>query len=105
MYFLCSITLVEAKKKRDNRHNDYCYVCKKEGDILLCDGKKCVKAAHHACVDVSVDLPASEPWYCDTWYNNLQLHITWTERIHCLVCFVTVKIEAQLNTRTMISSR
>ena len=40
----------------------------------MCDELKCTNAAHHACVDVPRNLPASTPWYCETWYGIHHSH-------------------------------
>lgn len=36
--------------KRDDEWDDECYVCKKEGDVMCCEG--CTRVAHWKCLNL-----------------------------------------------------
>ncbi|KAI4338848.1 hypothetical protein MLD38_023856 [Melastoma candidum] len=58
----------DNKRKRDKYEetDDWCFVCKDGGDLMICDHEDCLKVYHPECVGKDTDLLQNEKsWTCD----------------------------------------
>ncbi|KAK9673206.1 hypothetical protein RND81_12G153100 [Saponaria officinalis] len=68
------LVLEEEEKQTivdDKISEDYCFVCKDGGLLIVCDHKGCVKAYHPDCVgQEEATEETDDPWICD-WHSCL----------------------------------
>ncbi|KAK4761886.1 hypothetical protein SAY87_029770 [Trapa incisa] len=69
----------KAKKDLCNKTDDWCFICKDGGDLIVCDHRGCLKVYHATCVGKDETLlEREERWVCD--------------RHTCFVCCKSTKI-------------
>ena len=51
----------DGEESEDDGHDDECYICGDQGDLLMCEG--CPRCAHMACVGLQ-SICDDEDWYC-----------------------------------------
>ncbi|KAJ8765381.1 hypothetical protein K2173_012078 [Erythroxylum novogranatense] len=69
-------------KERDCE--DWCFVCKDGGDLILCDFHNCLKVYHPGCVGKEDTLmETGEHWTCD---RHSCLFCSGTPKFHCYCC-------------------
>ncbi|KAJ0975042.1 hypothetical protein J5N97_017007 [Dioscorea zingiberensis] len=57
------------KKKKEEIAEDYCFICKDGGLLLVCDYKNCLKAYHTSCIGKDDSfLETEKRWTCD-WHT------------------------------------
>ncbi|XP_065874522.1 uncharacterized protein At5g08430 [Euphorbia lathyris] len=73
----------EIVKDRDSE--DWCFVCKDGGDLMLCDHGDCLKVYHPGCVgkDDSLTTSAGEHWTCD---RHSCLECRKSTKFYCYCC-------------------
>ncbi|GMH10385.1 hypothetical protein Nepgr_012226 [Nepenthes gracilis] len=63
---------------------DYCFVCKDGGLLIVCDHKDCVKSYHPECVRKEESyVNTGEQWICD-WHSCFDCH--GSSRFQCICC-------------------
>ncbi|XP_057550004.1 zinc finger CCCH domain-containing protein 19-like isoform X4 [Amaranthus tricolor] len=83
------------KEKVENGENteDYCFVCKDGGLLMVCDHKECIKAYHPQCVSREESTEdVDEQWICDWHYclicrKNSRFQCFCCPNAVCLRCF------------------
>ncbi|CAO2836565.1 unnamed protein product [Amaranthus hypochondriacus] len=83
------------REKVENGGNaeDYCFVCKDGGLLMVCDHKECVKAYHPQCVGREESTEdVEEQWICDWHYclicrKNSRFQCFCCPNAVCLSCF------------------
>ncbi|PKI57817.1 hypothetical protein CRG98_021884 [Punica granatum] len=69
----------KAKKDSSEEADDWCFLCKDGGDLIICDHKGCLKVYHADCVGKDeTSLETGKRWICD--------------RHTCFVCRKSAKI-------------
>ncbi|PIA50919.1 hypothetical protein AQUCO_01100020v1 [Aquilegia coerulea] len=70
--------------KNEEEVEDWCFICKDGGELLICDFKQCMKAYHPGCVKVQENiLETGKRWICG-WHSCLVCEKGSTYR--CFVC-------------------
>ncbi|XP_022718557.1 uncharacterized protein At5g08430-like isoform X3 [Durio zibethinus] len=80
----------EGKKKmlEEDDAEDWCFVCKDGGKLLLCDYKGCGKAYHPRCVGMKNSVLKSEGrWFC--WRHSCSA-CPGPAQLYCLCCPIAV---------------
>ncbi|GMG99845.1 hypothetical protein Nepgr_001685 [Nepenthes gracilis] len=74
----------KPKKNEETISEDYCFVCKDGGLLIVCDHKDCVKSYHHECVrKEGSSLETGDHWICD-WHSCFLCHRS--SRYQCMCC-------------------
>ncbi|XP_055959567.1 uncharacterized protein At5g08430 isoform X2 [Mercurialis annua] len=69
----------QSVKKRECE--DWCFVCKDGGDLILCEHRHCLKVYHPTCVDSFVT--SGESWTCD---RHSCLQCRKSSKFYCYSC-------------------
>ncbi|KAG7020684.1 Zinc finger CCCH domain-containing protein 44, partial [Cucurbita argyrosperma subsp. argyrosperma] len=65
-------------EEREGKAEDWCFVCKDGGDLLLCDNRNCSKVYHLECVgyDRETTSQIEDDWTCGKYAHNSDFHIS-----------------------------
>ncbi|KAF7124830.1 hypothetical protein RHSIM_Rhsim12G0008900 [Rhododendron simsii] len=79
-------------KKKDESAEDWCFVCKDGGLLIVCDYKQCLKSYHAECVgkDESA-LETENSWTCAS--TQIAFDFSISEWHSCLVCHKSSKFQ------------
>ncbi|KAJ0960710.1 hypothetical protein J5N97_001406 [Dioscorea zingiberensis] len=71
------------KKKKEEIAEDYCFICKDGGLLLVCDYKNCLKAYHTSCIGKDdTFLETEKRWTCG-WHTCSNCHKSSTFQCFC----------------------
>ncbi|KAJ0972157.1 hypothetical protein J5N97_020116 [Dioscorea zingiberensis] len=71
------------KKKKEEIAEDYCFICKDGGLLLVCDYKNCLKAYHTSCIGKDDSfLETEKRWTCG-WHTCSNCHKSSTFQCFC----------------------
>ncbi|KAJ0241136.1 Plus-3 domain-containing protein [Hirschfeldia incana] len=73
-----------AKEEEEKEAEDWCFICKDGGNLMLCDYKDCPKAYHASCVENDIPGGESDDSYICEWHS---CYLCGREpKLHCLCC-------------------
>ncbi|KAB2071687.1 hypothetical protein ES319_A08G240100v1 [Gossypium barbadense] len=74
----------EAEEEEEEEAEDWCFVCKDGGNLLLCDHKGCIKAYHPSCIGKKNKVLKSEgSWIC---HRHSCAECGGPPQFYCLAC-------------------
>lgn len=74
----------EKKEEEADESEDWCFVCKDGGDLLLCDYPGCIKVYHPECVGRKKSVMKSEERWTCSWHTCSECNKT--SKFLCLCC-------------------
>ncbi|CAH8347494.1 unnamed protein product [Eruca vesicaria subsp. sativa] len=74
-----------AEKEEEKEWEDWCFICKDGGSLMLCDYKDCPKAYHASCVENCINsAEESDDSYICEWHSCYLCGKS--PKLHCLCC-------------------
>ncbi|KAL0701445.1 hypothetical protein Bca4012_057567 [Brassica carinata] len=59
----------EEEEEEEKEWEDWCFICKDGGNLMLCDYKDCPKAYHASCVENDITAGESDDSYICEWHS------------------------------------